>query len=95
MACASEKTTAGAGLFGLIGNVVFQIYKGKAGLSIATPFSVLGAILRGLAAAENLETCLELQGVDVSTLRERRQQLQREVEDLQRIVSQQPAGSQP
>lgn len=90
MACAGEKATAGFGLFGVIGNVLFTLYKGKAGFTIASPVSVLAAILRGLAAAQNLEDCLALEGVDVTALRARREQLQREVEQLQRLVPQAP-----
>lgn len=90
MACSGEKATAGVGLFGLIGNIAFQIYKGKSAISIASPLSLLGALLRGLAAHQNLEDCLELQGVDVTALRARREQLQREVERLQQLVPQTP-----
>lgn len=89
MACGSEKRTVATGLFGLIANIAFTLYKGKNALTAATPFSLLGGILRELAAVENLERCAELQGIDIDELRRQREQLQHEVETLQRALEQQ------
>ena len=86
MACGAEKRAVGTGLFGLVVNIGVKLYQGKKALSVASPFSVLGGILRELAAVENLETCMELQGMDVERLRQERARLQREVEELQRIL---------
>jgi hypothetical protein len=95
VACNSEKKTVGTGLFGLIANIGITIYKGtQRTLTVANPFSLLGAILRELAALENLERCMELQGLDVDRLRQQREQLQREVEELNRKLEQQGAMQQ-
>jgi len=42
---------------------------------------------------ENLERCLELQGINVDELRRQREQLQHEVEQLQRALEQQQQGA--
>lgn len=89
MACGSEKRTVGTGLFGLVVNIAVTFYRGKAALTAATPFSLLGGILRALAAVENMERCAELQGINVDELRRQREQLQHEVETLQRALEQQ------
>ena len=89
MACGSEKRTVGTGLFGLVVNIAVTLYKGRRALTIANPFSILGGILRELAAVENLERCAELQGINIDELRRQREQLQHEVEQLQRALEQQ------
>jgi TolA-binding protein len=89
VACGSEKRTVGTGLFGLIVNIAVTAYKGKSALTIASPFSIIGAILRELAAVENLERCAELQGINIDELRRQREQLQHEVEELNRQLQQQ------
>jgi TolA-binding protein len=94
VACGTAKGTVGTSLFGLILNVGFTVFKGKNALSIASPFSILGAILRALAAVENLEQCAELQGINVDELRRQREHLQREVEELQRTLDQQQQQQQ-
>lgn len=70
------------------------MWAGKSALTIASPFAVIGAILRLIAAYENLEQCAELQGLHVDKLREQRQKLQQEVEELQRQVDQQRSNQQ-
>lgn len=94
MACGAEKRTAGIGLAGLIGNIGKTVWAGKSALTLASPFALLGALLRLIAAYENMEQCAEAEGKNVDQLREQRQKLQQEVDELHRQLEQQQQQQQ-
>jgi len=86
MPCTAEKVGVGTGFGGITGQIVVVAWKNA--IKITNVASFIAAVLRFLAALENLEMCAEANGVNIDQLRERRAQLQREVEDLRRATGQ-------